>query len=72
MQGEYTIDDYYSLPDDHRVELIDGVIYDMTAPTYVHQGFGGEIYAVFRDYIRKNKGYYTYFMLKISEIMLET
>lgn len=55
-QGEYTIDDYYNLPDDHRVELIDGVIYDMTAPTYVHQGFGGEIYAVFRDYIRKNKG----------------
>lgn len=55
-QGEYTIEDYYNLPDEHRVELIDGAIYDMTAPTYVHQGFGGEIYAVFRDYIRKNKG----------------
>ena len=55
-QGEYTLEDYYNLPDDHRVELIDGVIYDMTAPTYVHQGFGGEIYTVFRDYIRKNKG----------------
>ena len=55
-QGEYTIEDYYNLPDEHRVELIDGVIYDMTAPTYVHQGFGGEIYAFFRDYIRKNKG----------------
>ena len=55
-QGDYTIEDYYNLPNEHRVELIDGVIYDMTAPTYVHQGFGGEIYAVFRDYIRKNKG----------------
>ena len=55
-QGDYTIEDYYNLPDEHRVELIDGIIYDMTAPAYVHQGFGGEIYAVFRDYIRKNKG----------------
>ena len=55
-QGEYTIEDYYGLPDDQRVELIDGVIYDMTAPTYVHQGFGGEIYAIFLNYIIKNKG----------------
>lgn len=36
-QGEYTLDDYYALPDDVRVELIDGVIYDMTAPTRKHQ-----------------------------------
>ena len=28
-QGSYTIDDYLALPDDQRVELIDGVIYDM-------------------------------------------
>ena len=36
-QGEYTLDDYYALPDDTRVELIDGRIYDMTAPTIKHQ-----------------------------------
>lgn len=36
-QGEYTLDDYYALPEERRVELIDGVIYDMTAPTTVHQ-----------------------------------
>ena len=28
--GEYTLDDYYALPDERRVELIDGVFYDMT------------------------------------------
>lgn len=56
QQGEYTLEDYYNLPDEHRVELIDGVIYDMTAPTYIHQGLGGEIHSVLRDYIRKNKG----------------
>ena len=36
-QGRYTIDDYYALPDDRRAELIDGYLYDMAAPTAVHQ-----------------------------------
>ena len=36
-QGEYTLDDYYALPDERRVELIDGVIYDMAAPSVIHQ-----------------------------------
>ena len=36
-QGTYTLDDYYALPDDRRVELIDGVIYDMASPLYIHQ-----------------------------------
>lgn len=33
----YTLDDYYALPDEQRVELIDGVFYDMAAPTSLHQ-----------------------------------
>jgi len=33
QQGEYTLDDYYAIPGEYRVELIDGVIYDMSAPT---------------------------------------
>ena len=36
-QGEYTLEDYLRLPDDRRVELIDGVFYDMSAPTVIHQ-----------------------------------
>lgn len=36
-QGEYTLEDYYALPDDVRAELIDGVLYDMATPTFVHQ-----------------------------------
>ena len=32
-----TLDDYYALPDEARVELIDGVFYDMASPTFVHQ-----------------------------------
>ena len=36
-QGEYTLEDYYALPEDQRAELIDGVLYDMATPTLVHQ-----------------------------------
>ncbi len=55
-QGSYTLEDYYALPDDRRVELIDGVIYDMGAPTSVHQLFAGEFYNQIKNYIKKKKG----------------
>lgn len=44
-QGEYTVEDYYKIPEERRVELIDGVIYDMAAPTSAHQLIAGLIYA---------------------------
>ena len=55
-QGSYTIDDYLALPDDQRVELIDGVIYDISAPTTPHQLIGGEIYALLREFLLRKKG----------------
>lgn len=55
-QGEYTVEDYFALPDDYRVELIDGVIYDMAAPTLQHQILGDEIRTEISLYIRKKKG----------------
>ena len=55
-QGEYTLEDYYALPDEKRVELIDGVFYDMASPTEMHQILVGEIYFAFSEYIKKNKG----------------
>lgn len=55
-QGEYTVEDYFALPDTCRVELIDGVIYNMTAPSYRHQGVGGELFFQFKKYIMENKG----------------
>ena len=36
-RGQYTLADYYALPAERRAELIDGVLYDMAAPTKVHQ-----------------------------------
>ena len=55
-QGTYTIDDYLALPDDRRAELIDGVIYDMAAPTNLHQLITAEIHFQIMNYIRKKGG----------------
>ena len=55
-QGEYTLEDYYALPDERRVELIDGVIYDMSAPSSIHQLIGTEIWERLKDYIKEKKG----------------
>ena len=54
--GGYTLDDYYALPDDYRCELIDGVIYDMAAPSFIHQMIAGEIYLSFSSMIKKHGG----------------
>ena len=45
----YTLDDYYAIPDDRRVELIDGEIYDMASPTFEHQRILGNLYLRFRE-----------------------
>lgn len=55
-QGEYTKEDYFMIPDEFRVELIDGVIYDMTAPTTVHQFVIGEVFRLFSNYMHETKG----------------
>lgn len=55
-QGEFTIEDYYALPDEQRVELIDGVIYDMSPPTSIHQLVSARISNIFMNHISANKG----------------
>ena len=55
-QGEYTIEDYYQLPEDVRAELIDGVIFVMEAPATIHQAISAEIHFAFKSYIKRKKG----------------
>lgn len=52
-QGEYTLEDYYNLPEDKRFELIDGVIYEMDTPTPLHQLILGDILYRLHVCIRK-------------------
>ena len=54
--GSYTLDDYYALPDEQRVELIDGYFYDMSSPTFGHQSIGGEIHRQIANFIMEHGG----------------
>lgn len=54
--GEYEVSDYENLPEDIRVELIDGYFYEMEAPTKRHQVILQEILIQLTSQIRKNKG----------------
>ena len=55
-KNEASLEDYYELPGDRRAELIDGVFYDMAAPSLAHQGAAAELYSRLRDYIVSQKG----------------
>lgn len=52
----YTIKDYYALPDERRVELIDGSFYDMAAPTTIHQRIAGELHRQISNFILDKGG----------------
>lgn len=55
-QGEYTVEDYYNWPEDERIELIDGVIYNVSMPSIRHQLVVGEIAFAFKAHVKKQKG----------------
>lgn len=54
-QGGYTIEDYFSLPEEKRAELIDGVFYDMASPSVIHQLIAGQIFVQLNVFLRKKK-----------------
>ena len=55
-QGEYTLDDYYAIPDERRVELIDGAIYDMPAPSVIHQKILALLHLLFEQCASEHEG----------------
>ena len=54
--NNYTSEDIYALPNGQRAELIDGQIYDMAPPSYLHQKLVMELSATIRDYIKSHGG----------------
>ena len=51
----YTIKDIYALPEGERAELIDGQIYMMGAPTYLHQALSMELSANYPELYSQQK-----------------
>lgn len=56
LKGSHTLEEYYRLPNDRRVELIDGEFFEMEAPNSLHQEIIAILQYHFTDFVRKNKG----------------
>ena len=52
----YTEEDYYKLPEDVRVELINGQFYYMSAPNRMHQEILSELHFAILTYIKSKGG----------------
>jgi len=64
--GSYTTEDYWNLPDDQRVELIDGYFYDMAAPTTYHQLIAAEVHRQIANHIIECGGSCTPFISPVD------
>lgn len=56
QEGWYTYQDYIALPEDRRVELIDGKFYDMASPSAAHQIIIGQLHLQFTECVSKHPG----------------
>lgn len=54
-QVKLTYEDYVELPDDRRYEIIDGELYEMTAPSIRHQEILFNLSLIFGPYVRVNR-----------------
>ena len=56
VPGDKTIEDYLALPEGARAELIDGKLYQLAAPTTLHQSIAVKIWRVLDDFVLENGG----------------
>ena len=65
-QGDYTVEDLDALPDNVRMELIDGVLYDMGSPGIYHQSVISEVFFQLKSAIKASKGECKVFMAPLD------
>ena len=50
-----TLEQYEALPEETRVEVFDGVVYDMASPSQIHQAISMQLSTVINNYILRKK-----------------
>ena len=56
MLDSITLEQYEALPEEQRVEVFDGIVYDMAGPSDEHQIISTELTTILNTYIRSKKG----------------
>lgn len=51
-----TLEQYEALPENKRVEVFEGVIYNMASPSEIHQTISTELTTILNTYIKSKKG----------------
>lgn len=51
-----TLEQYEALPAEKRVEIFDGIVYDMVSPSQIHQSISMQLSTVINNYILRKKG----------------
>lgn len=52
----HTAEDYWNLPDGERAELIDGQLYDMAPPNFIHQKLVSELHHAIKNHVTAKHG----------------
>ena len=51
-----TLEQYEALPEEKRVEVFDGIVYDMASPSQIHQSISIQLSTVINNYLLRKKG----------------
>lgn len=69
-----TLEQYDALPEDTRAEVFDGVVYNMSSPSEIHQTISTELTTILNTYIKNKKGscrvFHAPFDVKLSDTPL--
>lgn len=51
-----TLEQYEALPEEKRIEVFDGIIYDMASPSQIHQSLSMQLSTAINNYLLRKKG----------------
>lgn len=54
--GIITLEQYEALPEEKRVEVFEGIVYDMASPSQIHQSISMQLSTAINNYILRKKG----------------